>query len=315
MPIRIDPDSPVPLYHQIAESIRGAIEAGELGPGEALTPLREAAEAWGVNVHTVRHAYTSLARDGLLEIHRGARGTRVAESPPRLELAGGAKRSVEEFLDRVRAEARARYGLGGHELADALRARSDRERPRVYVVECSDWQAECHARELAGRVDVEAIAWAFDRGEPPEGAVLATYFHYNDIRRAWPRRLSGIHFVSIHPDPGLARLLADTDVVRVCEMDASTADAVAADLTALFDPGGLEIGIGVDPDPSRLADAATADAPSLFAPRAWAMLDEEARSRPGVFELRYVLDGEELDAVAARERWRHATPDIRRAAG
>ena len=71
MSVSIDPDSPVPLYYQIAESIRTAIESGSLRPGDALTPLGEAAESWGVNVHTVRHPYTSLARDGLLKAHRG----------------------------------------------------------------------------------------------------------------------------------------------------------------------------------------------------------------------------------------------------
>ena len=81
-PESIDPASPVPLYHQIAESIRSRIAAGSLESGDALEPMRQAAERWGVNLHTVRHAYAALARDGLVETSRGARGTRVI-APPR----------------------------------------------------------------------------------------------------------------------------------------------------------------------------------------------------------------------------------------
>ena len=52
----IDPKSPVPLYYQIAQAIRAQIEAGSIAPGDVLEPLRKAAESWGVNLHTVRHA-------------------------------------------------------------------------------------------------------------------------------------------------------------------------------------------------------------------------------------------------------------------
>ena len=58
-----DPQSPVPLYHQIAEALRARMERGELRAGDALEPMRQAAERFGVNLHTVRHAYTALARD------------------------------------------------------------------------------------------------------------------------------------------------------------------------------------------------------------------------------------------------------------
>jgi len=75
MDLEIDPQSPVPLYHQIAEALRVSIEAGTLAPGDALQPMREAAERWGVAIHTVRHAYAALAREGLVKPAEGARHT------------------------------------------------------------------------------------------------------------------------------------------------------------------------------------------------------------------------------------------------
>jgi len=78
-PETIDPDSPVPLYHQIAEQIRASIEAGELAPGDILEPLRKAAETWNVNLHTIRHANAALARTGLVESGRGRRGSQAAK--------------------------------------------------------------------------------------------------------------------------------------------------------------------------------------------------------------------------------------------
>ncbi|MCH7591764.1 MAG: hypothetical protein IH989_03135 [Planctomycetes bacterium] len=45
--------------------------------GDALTPLREAARNVGVNVHTGRHAYTALARKGLVDAGYGGRKWRA----------------------------------------------------------------------------------------------------------------------------------------------------------------------------------------------------------------------------------------------
>ena len=58
---RPDRDSPVPLYHQIVETLRYRIATGRLRAGDALPTLREAAKHWGVNLHTVRRAYGELA--------------------------------------------------------------------------------------------------------------------------------------------------------------------------------------------------------------------------------------------------------------
>ena len=65
---------------EIAASVRGLIERGELEPGQALPPVRTLAEQLGVNRNTAVAAYTRLARDGAV-IAQGRAGTRVAGRP------------------------------------------------------------------------------------------------------------------------------------------------------------------------------------------------------------------------------------------
>ena len=310
MKLKVDPESPVPLYHQIAEGLRAAIAAGALSPGDALEPMRQAAETWGVNIHTVRHAYAALARDGLIERNRGPRGTRVLEPPkarrdPRPDLDG--------FITRVLSEASRRFGLAPAELAAALGARPSArrsKRPTVHVVECSEWQCRAHAGEVEARFHVDARPWTLDRkAEPPDGPVISTYFHYNDIRRMWPRRLGQVRFITIYPDPALRGPLAEARRVIVCERDASTAEAVAADLAALFGSRTVEIEPRVvTGDPASVLDSSDGP-PVFFAPRIWAALPEKARSHPRALELRYVLDETELLEMGRTLGWEPMKPE------
>lgn len=294
----IDPRSPVPLYHQIAESIRDRIRAGELGPGDVLVPLREAAERYGVNLHTVRHAYTALAREGLVA-SEGARGTRVVGAP------AGRSRSDRGagFVKRVIDEARILYGWSPEVLARSIAGAASVRgaRPVVHVVECSEWQCAAHAEEIMARGDVDARPWSLERDdEPPAGPVVATYFHYNDVRRRWPVRLGEVRFVTIHPDPALrAALPHGTRVVRVLERDQATAENVAADVSFALE--GLEV--AVEPvwgdDPRALLTTRRRSTVTLVAPRVWATLSPRDRARTRVLEARYVLDPGDLEALVA----------------
>lgn len=311
---KIDPESPVPLYHQIAEALRSAIEAGELAPGEALEPMRRAAEAWGVHLHTVRHAYAALARDGLVELRRGPGGTRVLGAEQRAASLEATETGSDEdlggFLDRVEEEALERHGLTVAELAAEFAGRSTArpaKPPRVYVVECSDWQCRCHVREIESRYRVDARIWPLHRrSEPPAGTVVSTYFHYNDIRRLWPQRLRDVRFITIYPDPALSEQLAGARRLVVFERDPTTAEAVVADLTALFaeesaEP--LEVETRVLTDVDRDVLGAGGEMPALFAPRVWAELPPEVKRDPRTLELRYVLDPTELAQTARELGW------------
>jgi GntR family transcriptional regulator len=73
----LDRTSPVPLYQQLCENLRGAIASGDLWPGLLLPTTYKLAAALGVARKTVVAAYSRLAAEGLL-ISNTRRGTRVA---------------------------------------------------------------------------------------------------------------------------------------------------------------------------------------------------------------------------------------------
>ncbi len=70
--ITLDHDSDVPIYRQVADGLRGLIADGQLAPGDALPGVRHLGRAVGVNLNTVARAYRLLAKDGLVDLRRGA---------------------------------------------------------------------------------------------------------------------------------------------------------------------------------------------------------------------------------------------------
>ena len=76
--ISLDASSELPIYKQLADSIRVSIEQGALRPGERLPATRELAGELGLNRATVSAAYALLEQSGLLQGHVG-RGSFVAQ--------------------------------------------------------------------------------------------------------------------------------------------------------------------------------------------------------------------------------------------
>lgn len=76
----VDVSSPAPLFAQVAECVRTAIDRGSLTAGDRLPAAREVADALDINIHTVLHAYQSLRDEGLIELRRG-RGAVVLGTP------------------------------------------------------------------------------------------------------------------------------------------------------------------------------------------------------------------------------------------
>lgn len=77
MRVDLDRTSPVPLYHQLASAIEGAIQRGDLAPGASLENEIALAQRLGISRPTARQALKSLVDRGLLVRRRGV-GTQVA---------------------------------------------------------------------------------------------------------------------------------------------------------------------------------------------------------------------------------------------
>jgi len=112
MLFRLDPASGVPIFVQLAASVRGELVRGSLRAGDRLPSAREVATALEINVHTVLRAYQDLRDEGLVDLRRG-RGAVVTGN------AGLSPELLAAVHDLV-AEAQ-RHGVGVGTLTALLR--------------------------------------------------------------------------------------------------------------------------------------------------------------------------------------------------
>lgn len=81
----LNSQSPVPLYHQLADILAGQIRSGEYKPGDMIPSETGLAKSHGIGRPTVRQAMDLLVRKGLVRRKRGA-GTFVREQVPQVDL-------------------------------------------------------------------------------------------------------------------------------------------------------------------------------------------------------------------------------------
>ncbi len=120
--VRLNRVSPVPLYHQLADQLKGAIADGVLPKGSFLGNELALAERWQVSRPTVRRAIQDLVDDGLLVRKRGV-GTQIVNDQVRRPVAlsslyddlaeSGRRPSTDVLLlERVGADADLAAALG-----------------------------------------------------------------------------------------------------------------------------------------------------------------------------------------------------------
>jgi GntR family transcriptional regulator len=91
----VDPDLPMPLYHQLFLALREAIFRGDYAGGGMLPSELELEQQFGVSRITVRRAINELADRALVRREKG-RGTRVVE---RSSTQPGIIGSIEAMVD------------------------------------------------------------------------------------------------------------------------------------------------------------------------------------------------------------------------
>jgi GntR family transcriptional regulator len=98
-----NPSSGVPIYVQLKEQIRHAIETASLTAGDQLPGIRGLAENLVINPNTVIKAYRELENERVLEIRHGLGAfvsTRRSKSKP--EEMRDAQQLVREFVERLK---------------------------------------------------------------------------------------------------------------------------------------------------------------------------------------------------------------------
>jgi GntR family transcriptional regulator len=101
MLFRLNPSSGLPLYLQLMEQIRHAIETGALQGGDQLPTIRKVAEDLVMNPNTVVRAYRELQHEGIVELKHGS-GAYVSESVGgQAKVTRKAQTIVQSALERL----------------------------------------------------------------------------------------------------------------------------------------------------------------------------------------------------------------------
>ncbi len=79
MILRLNQSSGIPLYLQLMEQVKHAVETGALRAGDQLPTIRKMAEDLVMNPNTVARAYRELEHEGIIELRHGS-GAFISES-------------------------------------------------------------------------------------------------------------------------------------------------------------------------------------------------------------------------------------------
>ncbi len=104
MLFRPNPSLGAPIYLQLMEQVKHAIETGALRPGEQLPGIRPLAEELVMNPNTVAKAYRELEHEGVIELRHGS-GAFVSPSARARKLAEtvrGAQSVVAGTIEKLR---------------------------------------------------------------------------------------------------------------------------------------------------------------------------------------------------------------------
>lgn len=96
MEIKIDFQSGIPIYEQIAHRILGLLERDELKKGDQLPPVRDLADEIGVNFNTVARAYRMLDQGSVISTQQG-RGTYIIGKGQKKTSRKTKKENIEQL--------------------------------------------------------------------------------------------------------------------------------------------------------------------------------------------------------------------------
>ena len=156
--LRPNASSGVPVYRQLMEQVRDALDSGALRPGDPLPAIRPLAEQLVINPNAVAKAYRELEHDRVITVRPGAAmglavGHEFAERP-RADLPGRSSRELilenSRLAARIAAEVAHRVERN-HEL-DSAREVQQRLFPQAYPpIAGLDYAGACRpARGVGG---------------------------------------------------------------------------------------------------------------------------------------------------------------------
>lgn len=95
--------SGIPLYLQLMEQVKHAVETGALRAGDQLPTIRKLAEDLVMNPNTVARAYRELEHEGIIELRHGS-GAFISDAVvDRARLMRKAQAVMEAAVERLAA--------------------------------------------------------------------------------------------------------------------------------------------------------------------------------------------------------------------
>jgi GntR family transcriptional regulator len=101
MLIRVNPSSGVPLYLQLMDQVKHAIETGAVKAGDQLPTIRKVAEDLVMNPNTVVRAYRELQHEGIIDLKHGSGAFVSASIAGRTRVTRKAQGIVRSALERL----------------------------------------------------------------------------------------------------------------------------------------------------------------------------------------------------------------------
>ncbi len=293
-----------PLSKQIAIYIRYLMATGAIPAGERMPSLREGAAALGVNMHTMRAAYHSLTETGYLDAIPSYGFRAGAGTPPGDALA---TEDIDAFLARFRNEARSRYGLSGHDLAELLQNHVNLAPDHgATFIECSLGQAGMHGAQLEKTFGAPCRPVEISPGaREPQGFAVTTFFHLDEIEAVWPGIGARLHSVRVAMAQDMQKTVAEVGAqkkITICEYDDVLGHRILCELAAVArrDPSDFElrrVEKGADP-----FFASEDKKPVFMPPRVWNRIPEDLRARANLRQIRYDIDKEDARRIEASFR-------------
>jgi GntR family transcriptional regulator len=130
--LKPNPSSGVPIYLQLKDQIRHAIETGALRSGDPLPGIRALAEELVVNANTVARVYREMEMEGLVELRHGVGAFVGASSPAarhtfgRTAALSAIQPSIRKFVQDLRHR-----GLTPDEIRRLIEAELEAHRPNT----------------------------------------------------------------------------------------------------------------------------------------------------------------------------------------
>ena len=104
MDVVINIDAPIPVFTQLIDQIKTAVQNDRIRPGDALPSIRQLASDLNLNSKTVAKAYRLLERDSVIQT-KGYRGTFVhpdAKTNSTVDLCAWVESTLRQTIETFR---------------------------------------------------------------------------------------------------------------------------------------------------------------------------------------------------------------------